>query len=117
MVDTLTVEQLLADSSPKVRSIAETLRTFVREAAPHAEEHANPGWKAITYSGKRLFIVIAPHNDTVDLVFQKGAMLEDPEKVLQGNGKGMRHIKVADPAQLRPEYIKSLAKQASGLAQ
>ena len=43
---------------------------------------------------RRNIVYIAPHNNYVRLGFFNGATMPDPDNLLQGTGKKLRHIKV-----------------------
>jgi hypothetical protein len=48
----------------------------------------------------------------VDLVFKRGADLDDPDGILQGTGKGMRHLKITSSADLRRAEIRTFLRKA-----
>jgi hypothetical protein len=65
---------------------------------------------------------IGAHRAHVNLGFYRGAELPDPEGLMEGTGKRLRHIKVRDPEQVgRPalrRYIESAVaerKEALGI--
>ena len=43
---------------------------------------------------RRNIVYIAPHNDYVRLGFFNGATMPDPDNLLEGTGKKLRHIKI-----------------------
>jgi hypothetical protein len=49
------------------------------------------------------------------LGFQKGAALDDPEGLLEGTGKDMRHIKFTRSRSPNDPSLLPLLKQAAGL--
>ncbi len=51
----------------------------------------------------------------VDLGFYRGIELKDPKGLLEGSGKGMRHIKVRTLKEIDREYFTELVKQAASL--
>lgn len=108
---------ILAEHSPKVRAIAERLRDLVRQTVPEAAEKAYPGWHAIGYrhptSG--YFCGIFPQTDKVLLLFEFGILLPDPEKLLEGDGKQVRYVVIADVDDIQVEPIQSLLKAALDL--
>src|SRR4051812_12363694 len=55
-------------------------------------------------------IVIYPRH--VSLCFLYGAELDDPQKLLQGNGNQVRHIRLAGAATLDEPDVKALIAQA-----
>lgn len=111
-------EALLKGRTPQVRKWARALRKIVEAAAPRAAERGYKGWNVLVFAPtkemkmKEMFCGISPHKDTVSLYFMKGARLPDPHKVLEGAGKGMRHVKIRSDADLRPATIKPLVHAA-----
>jgi hypothetical protein len=69
---------------------------------------------------KDMFCYIATNARHVNLGFPRGAALPDPNRVLEGEGKAMRHIKFASERDLeRPfvrRYIQAAIEQVGALA-
>ncbi len=99
-------------------SVERALRKIVKAAAPRAAERGYKGWNVLVFAPtkemkmKEMFCGISPHKDTVSLYFMKGARLPDPHKVLEGAGKGMRHVKIRSDKDLKPAAIKPLVRAA-----
>lgn len=106
------IEQLLAPHSPEVRRLVENLRDFALRVGPDLEEEVKLGWKNITYKGKGVVFAIQPYSKYVSLHFYKGVQLSDPQGVLEGGGKTLRHIKIHKPEDIRQEILTPLAKEA-----
>lgn len=107
-----TVEELLRGRAPQVRRWVGSLRTLVRAAAPEAQERVYSGWRLIAYEHKGLFCYIAPLKNGVNLGFYRGARLPDPDGLLEGTGKGLRHVKIRAADDLRPAAFKKLVRAA-----
>ena len=70
-------------------------------------------WQRPVYSnGGTMFCYLHRSKNHVTLGFHQGASLDDPDELLEGTGKAMRHIKVRDRSDIRKRAIKSLLKQA-----
>ena len=54
------------------------------------------------------------HRDHVNLGFYYGAALEDPEGLLEGTGKKLRHVKVRDVEGTREAALRDLVERALG---
>lgn len=60
---------------------------------------------------------LAAHNKWVSLVFMRGTDLEDPDGLLEGTGKNIRHVKLYSPEQAKErrsaliELIKAASKK------
>lgn len=94
------IQAFLASYPPEVRDLALKLRALVLEVIPHALEHVDADDKMIGYglSLKKADIIcaIAPYKSYVALMFGKGTALRDPEGLLKGTEKHVRHIKMRD---------------------
>jgi len=59
---------------------------------------------------------IGVQNEYVNLGFHRGTSLRDPQRILEGTGKGMRHIKIRNMEDLlRPairDYLQEACEQA-----
>lgn len=52
-------------------------------------------WNALClFKGERAFVGIMPYKKYVSVIFDQGTQLSDPNKILEGKGKQMRHIKI-----------------------
>ena len=107
-----TVEKLLRGRAPQVRRWVASLRKLVRAGAPQAEERVYRGWRLIAYDYRGLFCYIAPLKEGINLGFYRGARLPDPEGLLEGTGKGLRHIKVRTATDICPAAFKKLVRAA-----
>jgi hypothetical protein len=103
---------------PAVRTLALRLRAIVLgELAPCHEYIFWMRSKVVLLYGSSERVIddnicsIGVFSRHVDLAFKRGADLEDRDGVLEGAGKGMRHIKVMTVADLdRPEIPRFLRK-------
>src|SRR5262245_43368241 len=90
-----TFEELLKAYGPAVRLIARRLRQRVRAEVPDAEETVYLGWRLAMYRAGREVCGIGPlKGGYCNLYFMRGAELPDFDGLLEGTGKGMRHVKV-----------------------
>lgn len=110
----LTPEQFLAGYPPNVIALAERLRSVVRETVPTASEHVYPGWKALGYRDPQsgYFCGIFPQSDHVRLLFEHGAALTDPDRLLQGTTRQVRYLEVRDAEETPISAIKRLLRAA-----
>ena len=100
------LDDVLARCSPHVLELVESLRKMVAGVAPGAAEHGYKGWNNICYDeGDGTFCALAPvdKQGRVNLYFQQGAHLPDPQGLLEGTGKSMRHVKVRTTEQVRSQ--------------
>jgi hypothetical protein len=90
-------DEALSGSSSDVEEIARRLRDLIIEVYPEVVEVPWPKQKIIGYGvgPKKMsehFCYIAAQRDYVNLGFYYGVDLPDPEDLLEGTGKKLRHI-------------------------
>src|SRR6185312_11406804 len=92
--------QLLGYFSAYDRAISDlalALRGIILEEAPGASESIYQVYTVAIWFGfsgkmKDMFCYITTHTRHINLGFPRGASLPDPNRVLEGAGKAMRHI-------------------------
>lgn len=106
-------EELLADKPLPIRQLAQRLRQLIRQVVPDVEEAGYPGWKLIGYRHGRYFGYIAPKVDRVEVGFEHGVTLPDPEGLLEGSGKQVRYVTLRPAVELPMEPLKELIQTAA----
>ncbi len=98
----------------KVPAVAKALRALVKKNVAASEEYVNP-WKIPTFdlNGPLCFYMTAKEH--VVFGFMRGAVLRDPQKLLEGTGKYLRHVKLRSVADVRQPGVRGLLKQAAAL--
>jgi hypothetical protein len=97
--------------SPGVAQIALRLRALVLDQAKGASEfidEADGGVAmayALTENPADAFCRLAIHEDGVDLEFGLGSELPDPERRLEGKGKGARRLRMTSLEDLRQPSV------------
>lgn len=104
------VGAFVKEIEPGKRALVEALRAFVKKEAPQLKEAIK--WGNVTWIGKDNVCWIIVYKDHVDFGFFKGAKLKDAKGLLEGTGKGLRHVKVFKPADIRPAEFAALLKAA-----
>ncbi len=117
----MSVDDFLAHYSPSVRETAQAARRVVLVALPEAREAVIVGWRLIGYrvpagTGSAYVGYIAPLADEVRLGFEWGVYLNNPDGVLAGDGTQVRYVPLAAPAEVRPEVLIPLLRDAAELA-
>ncbi|HEX2207020.1 MAG TPA: DUF1801 domain-containing protein [Longimicrobium sp.] len=109
-----TPEDILAPLPDDVRALAEELRWMVREMVPGVEERANAGWKGLGYHDAQsgYFCGIFPRPPAVRLLFEHGAALPDPDRLLMGDTKQVRWIELRPGEPIPREGIRRLVDAA-----
>jgi hypothetical protein len=103
---------------PAVARLYLAARSAVLESAPDANELIYDAYNAVTtaYSfTERLaeaFCHVAAYRAYVNLGFNRGATLPDPEGVLVGKGARIRHVRIASAAELKLPAVRALLREA-----
>lgn len=85
-------------------------RRLIKEIGPGAQEELK--WGRPCYSGSTgLLCYLQSSKSHASLGFQHGASLDDPEGVLEGTGKEMRHTKLTGKKPAQREAIVALLRQ------
>ncbi len=106
------IDEFIDTYTPDVAELGRETRAFITKASPDANETLHIGWRVISYGHKKKFCAIAPHGKWVNLQFHNGANIDDPNDLLEGTGKSMRHVKIQSSKDLN-KNLKSLIKTAS----
>lgn len=107
----------LSEFDLKVGELALELREMVLKEAPAAIEkilrvYALVFWYSLTGKISDAFCQVVIYTKGVNLMFNHGAELEDPDGVLVGEGKIIRHIKVRKPEDLKNPHLRKFIRAA-----
>ena len=99
----------------------EDLRMFILEECPGANEllyhtHALTSLYSVTEKMTDGFCMLPIYSNHMNLGFNKGTLLPDPEGLLRGTGKLIRHIPITGKNDYRNSPVKVLIKAAIELA-
>jgi hypothetical protein len=113
-----TFEDALANASEQGRELAFQLRKMIVRIMPDVVEVPWPKMRMASYGvGPKKktehFCYISAQKNDVNLGFYYGAELPDPEQLLRGTGKLLRHVKIRDEKAIRNVALKHLLKAAS----
>jgi hypothetical protein len=106
-------DEVVANAAPEVRQMVEFLRNLIIEIDPDTIEVPRPGERSVAYGigPKKMseaYAYLMPQTNYVNLGFFHGASLKDPEGLLEGTGKGLRHVKVYDLEQAGQLAVRQL---------
>lgn len=108
------VENLLRRHNPVVRALTERLREIILATIPEARESVNLGWHSLNYRHQQsgYFCGLFPRHDDVQLVFEFGILLPDPEGLLEGEGAQARFVKIKNSRDIhvRAFYVQTSAR-------
>ena len=92
------VEKLLGEHSAELAAIEHALRATIRREFPDAVEQVDFGNKLLavgkSMAMRDLAFAIIPHSAHVNLQLPDGVDLPDPDGMIEGTGKRIRHVKV-----------------------
>ena len=107
-----TFDEYLGDQARKNKSIIRALRKFVERSAPKLEESVKWG-NGCWLKGKVPIAYVYSAPDHVQFGFFGGARLEDPKKLLRGEGKFVRHVRLLKSSDIDESAFRALLKQAT----
>ena len=95
----------------KLAPVAKAVRSLIKKAATGCEEYVSP-WKTPAFDLNGPLCVFVVQKEHVTLAFLRGAVLSDPEGLLEGKGKGVRNLKLRTPEDVKPPALKKLIEEA-----
>jgi hypothetical protein len=112
-----TFSEVRSAACPRLRPVADFLRGLITSLDKACVEVVWPRQEIASFGvGPRKmsqhYAYIGVHNAHLNLGFYHGAALGDPSGLLEGTGKGLRHVKISDMAGARKPAIKALLKRA-----
>ncbi len=114
----MTPEEFLSKHPPEVQVLAHRTREIIRAANPDVVESVNPGRGNLAYgSGVKMgewYCYIAPFKSYMNLGFLRGTELPDPDGLLEGTGKLLRHIKIRQIEDVERSGVRALLVAAAG---
>jgi len=112
-------DDVIAASPPEIQKLAQAARALLADVMPGITEVPWARQKIAGYGvgPKKMsehFCYLAPFKKHLNLGFFYGADLPDPQNLLEGAGKELRHIKIRSAEQLRHPAVRELIERASG---
>jgi hypothetical protein len=110
--------QFLKPYDPTIQKLALEVRAYLLTIEPRATETIYDAYNAVaigySFTGRlrECYCHVAVYSKHVNLGFNHGADLDDPQKVLQGKGSQVRHITIHDKSDLPGAYLRSLVRAA-----
>jgi hypothetical protein len=113
-----TFTSMVEPLDPRVRSLAVKARELIYSVMPMVVEVPWPRQGIIGYGvgPKKMtehFCYISLHKHHIDLGFNYGSELPDPQGLLEGTGALFRHVKLKQPADLEKPALRTLLEIAS----
>jgi hypothetical protein len=93
-----TWDENLASHTPEVQDAARALEAVIREELPDVVVQYDPGNGLLAFGRsmkmRDLLFALIPHTGWVNLQLADGAVLPNPDGLIEGTGKRIRHVKV-----------------------
>ncbi|HZX45846.1 MAG TPA: DUF1801 domain-containing protein [Clostridia bacterium] len=114
---------VLQDKTPMIRQLYLDTHMLILETLPDVaysidcdDGQMGYGARQYGYDGWGM-AALSAHSKWVSLVFMRGTDLEDPNGLLEGTGKSIRHVKLRSPEQAkeRRSALEELIRAASKL--
>lgn len=106
-----TFDLYLRDQPAKNGTLIRALRVFVRKTSPKLVESVKCG-NGCWVKGKIPIAYVYSAPDHVQFGFIRGSSLDDPKKLLQGNGQYVRHVKVRKLEDIDREAFTAFLREA-----
>lgn len=104
------VEQYFEQLDREQRRICQDLHKLALDTAP--ELSVSIKWSHPVYELRDRICYLQSHSDHVNFGFWRGAELSDPDSLLEGSGKAMRHVKVRHDGSLPEQGLRRLLRAA-----
>jgi hypothetical protein len=91
--------------------VAKAVRALMKNTVKGVEEYVNP-WKLPSFDSNGPLCCFLVGKNHVTFAFLRGAKLPDPEKLLEGTGKGVRNVKLRSVADVKRPGVKKLILEA-----
>ena len=104
-------DENLASHTPDVQAAARALEAIIREELPDVVVEYDPGNGLLAFGRsmkmRDLLFAIIPHAGWVNLQLADGALLPNPDGLIEGTGKKIRHIKVRSRGAAGDDRVRS----------
>jgi len=114
--------KLLLPYGEAIQKLALAARKLILEEAPEASEFVYEVYTiadhfCFTDRPSDAFVFTTTHAQWVNLGFNFGAYLPDPSGLLRGEGKSIRHVRIATPTDLKIAAVRELVRAAMAQAE
>ena len=113
MGTTKTVDDYIGGLGDWRGDVVAAIRAVVREAAPEARESIKWAQPVYELDGPFAYVKAFPRSVTFGL--WRGADIAHPAGLLEGDGDRMRHVKITESSQVRPDVFADWVRQAVAL--
>ena len=107
-------DENLARHTPEVQAAARGLESMIREALSDVVVHYDAGNGLLAFGRsmkmRELLFALIPHAGWVNLQLADGALLPNPDGLIEGTGKRIRHIKVHSAEKARSHPVRDAVR-------
>jgi hypothetical protein len=105
----------LPELDPQSRAAAELLIDLILDVVPDAQHERKWGRLTFTRAGNwhHWICAISSSKRSVQLVLHKGALLADPHRLMEGDGRYSRTILFRLPEQIDPDVLAPILREAA----
>lgn len=109
----------LAKYTPAIEADLRAARARLRARFPRGHELVFDNWNALVFGispstrSRESFVSVAGYPRWVTLFFLDGASLDDPQGLLEGEGKQVRGVRLARPEDIDSPGVAALLEQAT----
>ena len=111
-------DELLARQTPVIQAAARALDALIREELPDVVVEFDPGNGLLAFGRsmkmRDLLFALIPHAGWVNLQLADGALLPNPDGLIEGTGKRIRHVKVRSAAAAADPKVRSIVRAQIG---
>ncbi len=104
------VNSYIENAPEEQKEILLQLRRLIEKSLPSVTEHFK--WSQPVYETEKGFCYLKSTKKHVNLGFMNAEKIDDPENILEGTGKSMRHIKIKKLDDIKEQVFMEMLKQA-----
>ena len=105
------VDEFISATNSDHSAMLTELREIISQVVPNVEEHYK--WSRPVYGCPKDFCYLASTKKHVTLGFYNPSHINDPNKLLEGTGKMMRHIKLTRIEDIEKPLFTKMLRQAA----
>jgi hypothetical protein len=109
-----TWDALLGARSPEVQAAARAIAGVVMAELPDAVVHFDRGNGLLAIGSssamRDLLFALIPHTSWVNLQLADGAVLPDPDGLIEGTGKRIRHVKIRSADAATSDAVRDIVR-------
>ena len=102
----------LRHDNPELQKVVRGVRSLVKSVVPGAKVTVN-SWGIPTFETEQPFCFYMVGKNHVTFGFHYGTSLADPDSLLEGTGKNLRHVKLSSPEDVKKKGLKDLVLAAA----